>query len=126
MSNFRLIAAAVLLALAAACASPAKPHFSMGQAIDEKERNSVDALNFRAKYKDAVMGDDVKGTTLILYVDRSNVESMDEPVEDAMIDDVLAHWKPIWSANHRGKHAKLHVSVRDYYGSELSSRSATV
>lgn len=125
MSNFRLISAAVLLALAAACAPPPKP-LPPAQALDAKERDAVDALHLRTKYKDAIMGDDVKGTTLILFVDRNNVESMDEPVEDAMIDDTLTHWKTIWSAHHPHRHAKLHVSVRDYYGNELSTRSATV
>ncbi|HET7812736.1 MAG TPA: hypothetical protein VFL13_00025 [Candidatus Baltobacteraceae bacterium] len=125
MSNFRLAPAAVLLVLATACAPPPKP-LSPTQAIEAKELAAVDALHLRTKYKDIVMGDDVKGTTLVVYADRNNVDSMDEQAEDAMVGDTLVRWKAIWSANHPHKHAKLVVSVRDFYASQIVAQSTQV
>jgi hypothetical protein len=57
--------------------------------------------------------------TLVLFVDVNNLDSMDEPAEDAMKADALARWKSIWSAAHPGKHAKVTVVLRDYFGNEV-------
>jgi predicted small lipoprotein YifL len=109
-------AAAVLSTALAACSTTAqltKPD----DAITAKEQEQVAAL--KPRYKDVVTGTDVKGTMLIVFVDVNNLDSMDEPAEDAMKADTLARWKRIWGAAHPGKHAKLTVILRDYFGNEV-------
>lgn len=81
-------------------------------------------MNLKQRYKDVVMGAEVKGNTLVVYVDVNNLYSMDETAEDAMRADTLAQWKRIWGTAHPKKHAKLRVSYRDYYGNEVAGDSA--
>lgn len=118
---------AVFLACAAlaACAPAPKPP-TAAEALKARETAAVDRLKLREHYKDAVLGYDVNGTTLNLYVDRNTVESMDEQSEDAMLAAILNDWTSIWKSTHRGRHARLHLSARDYYGNELSTKSAAV
>jgi hypothetical protein len=82
-----------------------------------KEQDQAAAL--KPRYKGVITGTDVKGNTLTIYVDVDNLNSMDEPAEDAMKADALARWKRIWSAAHPRKHAKLEVVLRDYFGNEV-------
>lgn len=118
------IALGVALLLAACNAAPAPKSPAQGAAA--REQASVDALHLKTRFKDVVMGTEVNGATLVLYADENNLESMDVPVEDAMIGQTLGHWKRIWLAAHPGRHATLRVSVRDYYGKELTGNSAKV
>lgn len=89
-----------------------------------KEQSAVAPL--KAKYKNVVTGTDVQDHTLIVYVDVENMYSMDEDAEDAMKADALARWKKVWTHAHPHKHAVLRLSMRDYYGKEIYTRSASV
>jgi hypothetical protein len=89
-----------------------------------REQRAVDALRLKQNYKDVVMGTDVKGETLVVYVDVNNLYSMDEQSEDELRSQTLAHWKRIWSAAHPNKHVKLRLSLRDYYGNEVTGDTA--
>jgi hypothetical protein len=88
-----------------------------------REQQAVDALNLKQRYKDIVMGSEVKGTTLVVYIDVNNLYSMDESSEDALRSQTLAQWKRIWSAAHPKQHKLLRVSFRDYYGNEVVGNS---
>jgi|SRR5689334_2831706 hypothetical protein len=121
MSRFRtalagLVALAALSAMPAACSTTDKLRAS-DDPITTKEQQQ--AATLKPRYKDVIMGTDVKGETLVLYVDVNNLDSMDEPAEDAMKADALAQWKKIWLSNHPGKHAKVTVVLRDYFGNEV-------
>ncbi len=111
-----IVAATVLSGALAACSTTEKLRAS-NDPIAAKEQQQSTAL--KARYKDVITGTDVKGETLVVFVDVNNLYSMDEPAEDAMKADALARWKRIWSAAHPGKHAKLNVVLRDYYGNEV-------
>jgi hypothetical protein len=109
-------AIAVLSAALAACSTTGKTQTS-GDAVTVKDQQQAAAL--KSRYKDVITGTDIKGETLVVFVDVNNLYSMDEAAEDAMKADALARWKRIWSASHPGKHAKLTVVLRDYYGNEV-------
>lgn len=110
MSRFRTaLSGLVAFAALTACGTP--------------EKAPPDVGNLKAHYKDVVMGTDAQGETLVVYVDVNNLDSMDEPAEDALKADALARWKRIWTAAHPGKHAKLRVVLRDYFGNEVFSET---
>jgi len=114
-----LIVAATLLA-PIACAQPVAV-----KGADDRERQAVAPLKNR--YKDVVMGTDVKGANLYVYVDVNNLYSMDQSDEDALKADALRRWVRAWKANHshHGR-IKLRVSFRDYYGRELLAETTEV
>ena len=121
MSTLRRFgAAAVFGCILAACSQPA-PSVNP---ILAKEQNAVAPL--KAKYTGVVTGVDVKGQTLILYVEPNAMYSMDEDSEAAMKSDALDLWKKTWTRAHPRRHGTLHLSVRDYCGRELSKSSVNV
>jgi hypothetical protein len=107
----------------AAC-GPAATTSAGGNPTLAQEQSAVASL--KTKYKDVVQGTDVKGNTLLVYVDVDNMYSMDEDAEDAMKADALNRWKAVWTKAHPHKHATLHLSMRDYYGKEVYASSAKV
>lgn len=104
---------------AAACSQPASVN-----PVQAKEEAAVAPL--KARYKNVVTGTDVKDRTLILYVDVNNMLSMDEQAEIDMKAAALQRWKGVWSKAHAGKHGVVRLSVRDYYGKEIYTKSAAV
>lgn len=121
MSTLRILgAAAVFGCLLAACAQPARSV----NPILANERRAVAPL--KAKYKDVITGVEVKNRTLILYVEPNAMYSMDEDAEAAMKTEAFDRWKKAWTAAHPHEHGKLYLSVRDYFGRELSKNSAAV
>ncbi|HZZ64564.1 MAG TPA: hypothetical protein VFE17_03630 [Candidatus Baltobacteraceae bacterium] len=122
----QLAAASAFCALGpAACAGTATSHAS-GDAATAQEQRAVDGLALKKRYPDIVTGTDVKGSTLMIYVDVDKLYSMDEDSENAMRAQLLKSWKGIWSAAHRGEHATVRTSLRDYYGSQVLSDAARV
>lgn len=119
MKARRLLLAAALLA---GCSQSAPQ--SAGDAVAAREVRGLAA--FKAEYKPVITGVDVKGTTLDLFVDADQLNSMDEPVEDQMKSEALKRWQTIWKAGHPGQHATLRVRLRDYFGEEVFSESAKV
>jgi hypothetical protein len=113
-------ALAVIVCVLAACAAPA-PRVNPTLA---KEQAAVAPL--KVKYKDVVTGVEVKGRTLVLYVEPNAMYSMDEDAEAAMKIDALSRWKKAWSGAHPHEHATLRLSVRDYFGRELYTSSTAV
>jgi hypothetical protein len=111
-----IVAIGLVSAALTACSTTEKLRAS-GDAIAVKEQQQMAAL--KQRYKDVITGTDVKGETLVVYVDVNNLYSMDEPAEDAMKAEALARWKRVWSTSHSGKHAKLTVVLHDYYGNEI-------
>ena len=91
-----------------------------------REQKAVDALRLKQNYKDVVMGTEIKGATLVIYVDVNNLYSMDEQDEEALRSQTLEHWKRIWRAAHPHGHMKLRLSLRDYYGNEVTGDTARV
>jgi hypothetical protein len=112
-----LVFAALLAAFAAGCT----PINSTAPADPAAQREQAAVGDLKSRYKDVVTGTDVQKQTLIVYVDVDNMYSMDEDSEAAMKSQALAEWKHVWSAAHPGKHAKLQLSLRDYYGKEIYS-----
>lgn len=100
----------------------ATPTRTAASAVDPHaayEQRAVDGLRLKQQYKDIVMGTEIKGQTLVVYVDVNNLYSMDEATEDQMRSQTLAQWKGIWTRAHPHQHAKVRVSFRDYYGNEV-------
>jgi len=131
MSIYRVVlqlaAASALCALGpAACGGTATSRASAGDAVTAREQRAVDGLGLKKRYPDIVTGTDIKGNTLMIYVDVDKLYSMDEDSENAMRADLLKSWKAIWSAAHRGEHATVRISLRDYYGSQVLSDAARV
>jgi hypothetical protein len=120
MTIFRTIIAAFALCAIAACAQATQKPADRAAG---REEAAVDKMQLKKQYKGVVMGTDVKGATLILYVDQDNLDSMDEAAEDAMLDRTLSGWKAAWAAAHPRAHAKLRLSLRDYYGKEILSKT---
>lgn len=128
MSILRIAFTAVLLAalpalLFAGC-EPARPAANAASPQTVQEQRAVDALGLKTRYKDVVTGTDIKGNTLLLYVDVENLNSMDEQGENAMRSSTLAQWVRIWRSAHPHKHGKLRLSLRDYYGTETAADTA--
>ncbi len=80
----------------------------------------------KSTYKDVVTGVEVKDRTLTMYVEPNALYSMDESAEAAMKADALNRWKKAWTTAHPHEHAVLRLVVRDYFGREISTSSATV
>jgi hypothetical protein len=118
MKASRLLLAAALLA---GC-SPAPQ--SAGDALAARENQALAPL--KAQYKPVIAGIDAKGTTLDLFVDADQLNSMDESVEDQMKAQALQRWRALWKADHPGKRATLRVRLRNYFGEEIFSESAKV
>src|SRR5579884_1286319 len=104
----------------AACSAPA-PRVNP---VIVKEQAAVAPL--KSKYKDVITGLDVKDRTLIMYVEPNAMSSMDEDAEAAMKADALHRWEKAWTSAHPHQHGKLSLSVRDYFGRALSTRSVNV
>jgi len=117
-------ASRVLLATALLTGCSQSAPQSAGDALAARENQALAPL--KATYKPAITGIDVKGTTLDIFVDADQLESMDEPVEDQMKAQALQRWKTVWKADHPGKHATLRVRLRNYFGEEVFSESAKV
>ena len=114
------------LAALAACTQSSGTASASADPTAIREQRSVDALRLKQRYKDIVMGSEVKGETLVLYIDVNNLYSMDEQAEDAMRSQTLAQWAKIWAGAHPRKHMKLRLSLRDYYGNEVTGDTARV
>jgi|GEM_PF-1018222 len=119
------VAMAVLGATFAGCSSSGTATASADPVV-AREQKAVDALRLKQNYKDVVMGTDVKGETLVIYVDVNNLYSMDEQAEDSLRSQTLERWKRIWSGAHPNKHVKVRVSLRDYYGNEVTGAAVRV
>jgi hypothetical protein len=120
-------AAVVVAAVLAGCSNgTSQRNRGPTDATTRREQRAVDALNLKNRYKDVVTGTDVKGSTLVLYVDVNNLYSMDETSEDALKSQTLTQWKRIWLAEHPNKHVKVRLSVRDYYGNEVTAQAVNV
>lgn len=116
----RSTALAACLCALAACAAPAPK--AAADPVQAREQSAVDSLHLKNRYKDIVSGAEVKGNDLILYVDQNAFQSMDDAAADAMITKTFAQWKPIWRVSHPRAHGKLRVSVRNFYGTELTAK----
>lgn len=119
MKASRFLLAAALLA-GCSQSAPQNP----GEALAARENQAL--APFKAKYKPVITGVDAKGTTLDLFIDEDQLNSMDEPVEDYMKAEALKRWQALWKADHPGKHATLRVRLRNYFGEEVFSESAKV
>ena len=72
------------------------------------------------------MGVEAHGTELKVYVNLDQLDSMDEASESQLKAQALALWKRTWAQAHPHKHAKLTVTLRDYYGNVQYSESTRV
>ena len=117
-------AARALLAILmlAGCSQPAPQ--SAADAAAAPELRAVEPL--KAQYKPVITGFDVNGTTLDVFVDAEAMSEMDGPVETQMKADALKRWRNVWKSNNPGKHATLHVRLRNYFGEIVFSESAKV
>ncbi|MFN2450122.1 MAG: hypothetical protein ABR508_10125 [Candidatus Baltobacteraceae bacterium] len=125
MSIFRLTAAGLCLSVLAACAAPVHPQ-AAGDSAARAEQAAVDNLHLKKRFDGVVSGAEVQRTTLVLYVNQDTLQSMDDAAEEAMIAQTLAQWKSIWRKAHAPAHARVTLSVRNYYGTELTAKSGNV
>ncbi len=119
MKATRALLAVLLLA---GCSQPAPQ--SGADAIAAREDTALQPL--KAQYKPVINGIDVKGTTLDIFVDADQFNSMDDALQVQMKAQVLKRWSAAWKSNHPGRHATLRVRLRNYFGEELFSESAKV
>jgi PBP1b-binding outer membrane lipoprotein LpoB len=117
----RLSAVAALACALGGCAQSAPRH---ADSVLQKEQNAVAPL--KDKYKDVITGIDVKDRTLTLYVEPNAMYSMDEDAEAAMKSGALERWKKAWAAAHPHQHGTVRLVVRDYFGREISTATASV
>ncbi len=126
MSIVRCAAVLGVLVLVGCSVSPSRTQAASEGLRAESEQRAVDAMQLKQHYKDVVMGTEVKGDTLVVYVDVNNLYSMDQSDEDDLRAQTLAKWKRIWSAAHPKQHRALRVSYRDYYGNEVAGNATRV
>ena len=88
------------------------------------DRESQAANAFKSRYAGVIMGNDVKGTVLTLYIDVNGMNRMDEDAEIAMKQRALAFWKSRWSSDHPHKRAVVTVILRDFTGGEVYREKA--
>lgn len=119
MKAMRALLAVLVLA---GCSQPAPQ--TGADAIAAREDGAL--LPLKAQYKPVIMGIDVKGTTLDIFVDADQFNSMDDALEVQMKAQLLKRWRAAWTSDHPGRHATLSVRLRNYFGEELFSESAKV
>lgn len=105
------LCALALTAALCACSQPAAPP---AHPAADRETKAFDS--FKGQYKDVITGVNAAGTTLDVFVNLDQMDSMDEDAENMMKAQALQRWRNVWKANHPGKHATLRVRLRDYYG----------
>ncbi|MDQ6823457.1 MAG: hypothetical protein M3Z07_03045 [Candidatus Eremiobacteraeota bacterium] len=104
------------------CAACAEQHATATPA--ERESQRADALE--KQYAGVIMGSEVKGTTLTLYIDVNGMNGMDEDAEIAMKRNALGFWKKTWSQDHPRAHSTLTLLLRDFTGSEVYRKRVSV
>lgn len=95
-----------------------------GGTLADRESQSAGAL--KKQYVGVIMGNDVKGSTLMLYIDVNGMNQMDEDAEIAMKQHALAFWKKTWSKDHPHKRGTVTVILRDFTGNEVYREKASV
>lgn len=95
-----------------------------GGTVADRESQSANAL--KKQYAGVIMGNDVKGSTLMLYIDVNGMDQMDEDAEIAMKKHALAFWKNAWSKDHPHRHDAVTVILRDFTGKEVYREKASV
>lgn len=122
MKVFRGLALALSAALLCACnsavRSPARP------TLTAQESARIAPVVNRHK-KDALMGFDINGETLVVSADAEKWSELDDALESALKDELLATWVRTWRAYHPHGHAHLKVLIRNYYGQEITSVTQT-
>ena len=90
-----------------------------------KAREEAAIAPLKAKYSPVIQGIDAGGTRLDVFVDNDQLLSMDETAEDQLKADLLSQWRAAWKAGHPGKHAKLTVRLRNYYGETVFTETTS-
>lgn len=116
------VRSAFALAALLVCAACADQHAVTTPA--ERESQRADAL--KGHYTGVIMGNDVKGTTLTLYIDVNGMNGMDEDAEIAMKRYALAFWKKTWMQDHPRAHGALTLVLRDFTGGEVYRKKVSV
>jgi len=120
----RIALFAALTVVFAGCNGSQSPKTAQG-IVTLQETAELQPLVNRYKAQ-AVMGFDIKGTTLALSVDAERWSELDEGSEAALKDSVLGAWTRAWARHHPHQHATLRMLVQNYYGQEITSQSARV
>lgn len=115
----RMVLFTVVLLVFGGCAAG-----NSGTTLADRESHSADAL--KKQYAGVIMGNDVKGSTLILYIDVNGMNQMDEDAEIAMKQHALVFWKTLWSKDHPNKHGAITVILRDFTGNEVYREKTSV
>lgn len=115
---------AIVSLIFAGCSS-AQPPKSVQAAIAHREILELQPTVNRYKPQ-AVMGFDIKGTTLMLSVDAEGWSQLDEATETGLKDSVLSKWARVWGKYHPRQHATLRLLVQNYYGQEITSQTRHV
>ncbi len=118
----KAVRALTALLMLAGCSQPAPQGAAAAAAAPELR--AVEPL--KAQYKPVITGFDIKGTMLDVFVDAEAMSEMDGPVEMQMKAHALESWRNAWKSNNAGKHATLHVRLRNYFGEVVFSESAKV
>jgi hypothetical protein len=120
MAGLRVLAHAVVAALAVACSSP-----SALERTSDAELAAVAPL--RAQYSGVEMGFDIRSpNTLIVSLDLQSYFDMDDDAVAAMQRTTLQRWRSAWSAAHPHTHAVLHVRFIDFIGRKVADESTRV
>lgn len=120
MNDLRLVRAAAVAALVAACSAPSQTHQSTDAEI-------AAMMPLKQQYSDVVMGFDVHPqTTLIVSVDLQQYIETDDETIAAIRRSALARWRAAWVAAHPHQHAALRVRFIDFIGRKVATESTKV
>lgn len=120
MNGLRLVRAAALAALVAACSAPSQKAHSTDAEI-------AAMMPLKRQYSDVVMGFDVHPpTTLIVSVDLQQYIETDDETIAAIRRDALARWRAAWTEAHPHQHGVLYVRFIDFIGRKVATESTKV
>ncbi|HLX26598.1 MAG TPA: hypothetical protein VKR05_06360 [Candidatus Cybelea sp.] len=120
MNDLRLVRAAALAVLVAACSAPS-------QTRQSNDAEIAAMMPLKRQYSDVVMGFDVHPqTTLIVSVDLQQYIETDDETIAAIRRSALARWRAAWVAAHPRQHAVLQVRFIDFIGRKVATESTKV
>ena len=120
MTMLRRVFCVLVLGLAACAAAPTPQ-----QRITSAELSKLAAL--KVKYSGVITGYDIHGPSIDVSVDLQQlINTTDEDSQAAMIDDVVAHWRSAWVAQHPHQHAHLTVRIVDFQATVITKKTSIV
>ena len=123
VKSYQWLSAIALACSLCACASP---QHHTAASISDRESAAVSPTIEHYKKDGPVTGFDVKGESLIVFIDSEKYSELDDDVESSMKSTLLNTWGRVWQTNHKGHAAVLHVVFQNYYGQVVDTLTKRV